>query len=351
MATRKKSKLSFNAKMFIAIVIILAAVIILSGMPETAQFFKPTKFTPTKVTIPTAIIDATKYNILSTKTHEMRIPSTTSGPPVSGIASIDKCQKITSPGNYILTKDLSGVDFSCYSSGINGTNQGICLCIAVPNVVLDCNGFSLRGSGSGVAIGSFANNTSIKNCNANSYSSGIVAGGDTVIAVNNEFTNMRDSGITVGGGNINVLGNRLSNGGSSSIGIEILQVQGITPQNISIQSNIINTCFEGITDSTSIYVAPFDNLNINNNIVSNAGDGIIQEHPTKNTKIDRNFVCNNTYYDIRCGLSTQQIISGVANTANNVTPLCEGAIAAVPCPSGGGGGGGGCLKPPCTVMQ
>lgn len=347
MATRKKSKLSFNAKIALAIAILIAAAVILSGAPETAQYFKPTKF---KEQI--ALIGATKYNTLSTKTHEMRIPSTISGPPVSGVTAIDKCQKITSPGNYTLTKDLSGVDFSCYSSGINGTNQGICLCIAVPNVVLNCNGFNLKGPGSGVAIGSFANNTFIKNCKADSYGSGIVAGGDKVVVVNNELTNMKDSGISAGGGNINVLGNKVSNGGSSTIGIEILQMQGIAPQNISIQSNIINACFEGITDSTSIYVASFDNVHITNNIVSNSFYGIIQEHDTKNTKIDKNFVCNNAYEDIRCGLSTQQVISGTANTADNITPLCEGTIAAVPCPpSEGGGGGGGCLKPPCQVTQ
>jgi hypothetical protein len=49
MATRRK-KLSDTTKLFIVIAIALAIIIILGGIPETAQFFKPSK-----MTLPTAI--------------------------------------------------------------------------------------------------------------------------------------------------------------------------------------------------------------------------------------------------------------------------------------------------------
>jgi len=42
MATKKKTKLSYNAKLFIIVAIVLAAIVIISGSPQAANFFTPT---------------------------------------------------------------------------------------------------------------------------------------------------------------------------------------------------------------------------------------------------------------------------------------------------------------------
>ncbi len=75
---------------------------------------------------------------------------------------ISDCQQISQPGTYAIERNLDGLQGAA------------CLWVTVSDVMVDCNGFSLTGRGSGYAIfADYADNVSIRNCKAANYSGGI----------------------------------------------------------------------------------------------------------------------------------------------------------------------------------
>ncbi|MEM2638378.1 MAG: NosD domain-containing protein, partial [Candidatus Hadarchaeales archaeon] len=76
---------------------------------------------------------------------------------------VDKCTEITQPGYYRLVNDISGL--------LSGKDY--CIKISASNVVLDGQGFSINGTGSGKGILVQANNVTIKNVSVSGYYDGI----------------------------------------------------------------------------------------------------------------------------------------------------------------------------------
>ncbi|MBN1169495.1 right-handed parallel beta-helix repeat-containing protein [Candidatus Micrarchaeota archaeon] len=96
---------------------------------------------------------------------------------VSFSVDVAGCQDITAPGTYVLTTDLSGTQIS----------GDYCLEIQSSDVIVNCNGHSIRGTGSGVGIYSgVSDNVSITGCSEISgYSTGIRVSGTTANHANN----------------------------------------------------------------------------------------------------------------------------------------------------------------------
>ena len=95
-------------------------------------------------------------------------------PPITYISA---CTSITTPGDYILTQNIS--------------TTGTCITITTPNASLNCNGYTISGDGGVSNYGIYINNdaydnNNISNCNINNFQYGIY----NDYADNNKFINM-----------------------------------------------------------------------------------------------------------------------------------------------------------------
>gem|GEM_PF-6187422 len=111
-------------------------------------------------------------------------------PPV--VATVDYCQVINAPGEYTLTKDLIGVNDS----------NSYCIQIEVGDVVLDCDGHTITGTGAGEGVvfksGSQPNIT-VKNCNISNYEYGIFGDPYNSSVLNNDVHNNILDNMNIGG--------------------------------------------------------------------------------------------------------------------------------------------------------
>ncbi len=379
MATRKKPKLSLNTKIFIAIVIILAAAIILGGMPQTAQFAKakfypaakpigeqqrvyvpqkalvsvpvaPTVSSmPTPTTKPLQSVFTVKLTPLPPQAITVTVCK--SGPPACNAATIQQGVSITPPDGTTLV-----IDNGTYDETINIDNE---------KTTLDCNNATIIGTSApgyrGIRIR--ANNVTVKNC----------AIKDTGIAVDGNFSNVVNNKIDISfsirglcgisyvfgfGNNNTIYNNRISSyngicsggyantiksntisaytstpiGGSgiliSSTGIENTITNNIVNgglvgifsnggQGNKIVSNIVSSAIDGIDSARS------NNDTVQNNKVSNVNNGISIEYAT-DAKVIQNNVLNATNNGIVSGLSSQ----GSSVAQNNVQKSGWGIIVA-----------------------
>jgi len=102
--------------------------------------------------------------------------------------NVSSCMVISAPGEYILNQSLTGAPTPTVWVGAT-------VCINVNNtadVILDCNGFSITGSGnaSQSAILTYSGtNTTIKNCVISNYGSGINHASASTSDINNTISN------------------------------------------------------------------------------------------------------------------------------------------------------------------
>lgn len=101
-----------------------------------------------------------------------------------GYVAITSCQPLTARGNYMLQNDIS-----------NGYDQ--CIRFDADNIVLDCNGHTITGTGGGNGIyASSRTNLTIKNCVLKMFSIGLYLGSvSNSNLINNTANNNQERGI------------------------------------------------------------------------------------------------------------------------------------------------------------
>jgi len=199
--------------------------------------------------------------------------------------NISNCPVITSSGTYTQTQNFTGAPNNATTSP--GT---VCVKIAAPNVVWDCNGFNITHNASGTTYGilvnSSATNVTIKNCAGISrYFYGIyVYESNTTNITNNTIYNITQGGIRV---SYNSFNSSITNNTIYNASYGILADYG---RNISISYNIIhNNTLEAIGLDTSA------NCTVTNNLAYNASIGIGIYSTTNNSVFTNNTLYNNTY--------------------------------------------------------
>ncbi len=131
-------------------------------------------------------------------------------PPV--VATVDYCQVINAPGEYTLTKDLTGV---------NGTNS-YCIRIEVGDVMLDCDGHTITGTGTGEGVNiknSYQPNVTVQNCNISQYNYAIY--GDLVwngSILDNDLYDSNNNNLYISGSYNNIEGNLIHTSGAGQDG-------------------------------------------------------------------------------------------------------------------------------------
>ncbi len=249
-------------------------------------------------------------------------------------------------GNWNDSGQLSGCDFLC--SGCRKLernlhlNSDTTLCSGVYNnasivinssdIIVDCNGASLNGSGAGtgIYIGN-KNNVTVNNCNVMNYETGIYLNNSNSMNIRDNNASLNNhTGITIRNSNFNNLINNTANSGL--VGIEIsysnnntltgntasgsndtgillsYSLNNILSNNTAESNNygiflLNNSSFNNILNNeisnnnqTGIYLNYSSNNTLHENEISDNGVGIYSQNSS--TAIFSNFVCNNWDSDL-----------------------------------------------------
>ena len=232
------------------------------------------------------------------------------------VTNVSSCGIISSPGEYTLNKSII----------ISGAN---CINITTDDVTLDCQGYSINGTGYDGIHTVTANNVIIKNCKISGFVNGICpSGSGSVTIINNTLIN-NARGIELGSSNCNVINNTLNN--NSQYGLFLYQYNNdnnITNNTINFNgdygvymyrssnntftSNIINN---NTDHGIYVYDNSDDNTFISNRLKDNIGsnvDGIRIQNSSNNNLI------NNIINNSKAGISTYVGSTGSILTNNTV---------------------------------
>ncbi|MEM2031021.1 MAG: NosD domain-containing protein [Archaeoglobaceae archaeon] len=203
---------------------------------------------------------------------------------------VDKCMEITQPGYYRLVNDILGLK----------GGKTYCIKISANDVVLDGQGFSISGEGSGDGIYVRASNVTIKNVKVLNYGTGIrLYSSSNITIIGNYITNNRYEGIKLSSSSSNTITvNNITN--NYGEGIELSS----SSSNTISENNIMNNDEEGIELSYSK-----NNTISGNNIANNEYSGIELSSSSSNT-ISENNIINNGRTGIYLSSSPSNIITG-----------------------------------------
>jgi parallel beta-helix repeat protein len=177
-----------------------------------------------------------------------------------------------SAGDYVLIQNIS--------------SSGNCIGIGNSNTNLDCKGYSIIGTGSGIAINVYSSstNSSVKNCVITNYTNAIKSAGDY-----NTFDNLTVS--TIQEGILLDIGcdyNNVTNNNVFSSTNQGIFVQRAT-KNL-VKNNVVHTI---LNSGIQLYVQA-DNNTVINNTAYNCTYGI-QVYDSDKNNITDNVFYNNTY--------------------------------------------------------
>jgi len=215
---------------------------------------------------------------------------------------ISSCTDITSSGYYYLTQNLIGL-----KSGVN-----YCIKISASNVVLDGNGHSLTGSGSGAGVYVFGgvSSVTVKNLTVSSYGSGIGIYFSSYNTITNVTANNNGNGIYLcsSSSGYNTITNVTANNNGNGIYLD------------NSPSNTI-TNVTAISNSYGIYLGSSNhNTIIGLNSSNNRNSGIYLYSSSNNT-IKDSVLQNNGYGIVLESSSNNLIYNNYFNNTNNVTIL------------------------------
>jgi parallel beta-helix repeat protein len=176
----------------------------------------------------------------------------------------------------VLTQDMN-LDYNLLNCPANGLNIG------ASNIMIDCHGHSINGSGSGYGINVAYNNITIKNCNISNFNMGIY-----LSSSNNKIINSNASGNQIG---ISLMGGANNN-------------------------QIINSSAKGAGTYHGIYISSSDNNTIINSVAQGGDNGILIGSSTGN------HIINTSANGAVCGISlvsvlNSQIIDSNASGSTN----------------------------------
>ncbi len=218
--------------------------------------------------------------------------------PSLSVYPLSSCGTITRPGSYELSQDLLA-------------QGGTCMSIDTSNVVLSCNGHSIRGAGSGSAfIVGRESNVSISNCTASNFAIGIKASNASGLSLRSDAF----SGVSAGFSFYNIsdsLFSSLNVSGATSYGFNFTR----------LASSSITHSSAG-TGSSSAYGFAFINATLNNigfdSATSNPGYGFLFDNSRNNT-VYNNTADSNKAGDYVCSGSSTGIYSNPISVDSGIT--------------------------------
>lgn len=214
----------------------------------------------------------------------------------SSTSTIASCGKIDKPGYYVLTRDLAGISEDGFT----------CIRIAANGVVLDGQGYSIKGYGQGTGISVHGNNTVIRNIKVENYWWGIslvypstnntiessyihknaqgisspASWGNTIVA--NTVSSNSENGIYIGSRGNLIIKNVIKDNEYAGI---LVEGRGAT------DNLVANNTLEG-NNWALVILSCQNNTIINNTVIRNAGS-IIQK--SSHNTMANNLIANNTH--------------------------------------------------------
>ncbi|MEM3505164.1 MAG: NosD domain-containing protein [Archaeoglobaceae archaeon] len=219
---------------------------------------------------------------------------------------VDKCMEITQPGYYRLVKDISG---------ILSVSKDYCIGIFANDVVLDGQGFSITGTGSGKGIFVQANNVTIKNVSVSRYSYGIRLdySSDNNTIANNSISN-NSGGIYLYYSSNNTIGNN----SFTNCGLFVYDSYNNRVENNYVNGKPLvyleNASNQIISNAGQVILVNSNNITIRDLVISNASVGI-ELWNSSGIRIINNTISNNDR-GIYLGFSSNNIVAN-NNISNN----------------------------------
>lgn len=121
-------------------------------------------------------------------------------------SNISSCGNITAPGAYRLNQSL----FSSVS----------CLFVNASNSVIDCDAFSIAGSGAGAGINVSASNVTVRNCTVVGFSTGVIMNGSNLTVLNSVAWNNTLDGFFSRGRNVSFVSSTARNNSDDGFDIQ-----------------------------------------------------------------------------------------------------------------------------------
>ncbi|MBU0532898.1 right-handed parallel beta-helix repeat-containing protein, partial [Candidatus Micrarchaeota archaeon] len=208
-------------------------------------------------------------------------PTSTYGVLTSTYTGLSSCQDINTPGSYILTTDLTGAPIS--ASPLAGTT---CIKISVSDVIFDCDGYNITGSGgtTKAIITVNANNVTVRNCpSLSGYQYGVeVYLTNDSFFINNVMHDNSNYGIRLRNSNATLINNTAYDN---------------TNRNFDIELNCDNTILVNNTAHNSIYgfYSYSDSIDLINNTAYNNTHGFYL-FSSSNYNVINNTARNNVQY-------------------------------------------------------
>ena len=181
--------------------------------------------------------------------------------------------------------DISSCGYAINSSGEYFVTQNLtappntCIVVNSDDVILDCQGYSLIGSGLGYGIEDYSQNTTIRNCNIIDFDNGMVIGNESLVQ-NNFISTSSSYGIDMVRGNNIIEDNIIIDISDTSIAVytdnNTIRNNTLLGTNIGIGlvvgndeaiNNIIeDNTFSGFDSGQAIYFETVENNTIRNNV-------------------------------------------------------------------------------------
>jgi len=212
-------------------------------------------------------------------------------------------------GTYIMTQDVNA--------------SGTCFTVAANNVTLDCQSYSITGSG---AEGSFGidnnasySNITVKNCNISNFMVGIISGNvfispptpaNYTTILNNTVTNNSFLGVLLVGTNGNITNNIVNSNGLVDGGIAGIAVAAGSQNTITNNTANNNSIY-------GIYLLNSSNNTLTGNTADNNSYGILLESSSNST------LTNNTITSVN-GFGISLSSSSGSTIRNNILASTDG---------------------------
>ncbi|MDD5096452.1 MAG: NosD domain-containing protein [Candidatus ainarchaeum sp.] len=228
------------------------------------------------------------------------------------------CTNISSPMAYTMTYNMEG--FRTYGF------TPACVYITSSDVLFDCNGYSITGTGgySGIWVSGFLTNVSIYNCSVSNYTDGIGSSSSYGEIANNDLFNNTNSGATLNGEGNNVSNNQFHNntiygffssGAGNRIYNNTMYDNSVgTGMHLAADNHVAfnNTIFN---NSYGMYIASDYNV-IFNNTIFDGGYGAYLDSANYNN-LSENEITNNSAYGIYI-LESWGAAAGYNNILDNI---------------------------------
>ncbi len=228
-------------------------------------------------------------------------------PPVK-VFPVSSCYKVTSPGNYSLSQNISG-----------GNN---CIDIQASNVTFDCANHLIHGTNQGIAMRiDNQSNVAISNCYLQAFNTGVSASNTHQLNLTNLNLQSMSEGFNISGASADTFRNNYLYGFTSAVGMLLNNVQN------SIIIN--NTVTHGLNSGIGFWISnSMKNLFSDNNAQSNVNYGFYFSNAINNTVVNNSAYINGK--DYYCAQDSSQIFANSGSNQGSSKANCKWMVMTTP---------------------